>query len=251
MRTQGPERPPSLKDFVHQKRPTNTAEYLAVFGFYREKHQGQPEIDEDAATDAFEASGCGRHCPDHLDQALRDAKNKYKYLRAGSKRGRFALTGKGRRLVLLHLPREDTESAHEQRVALGDLHPEVVRVAAKLFQSGHYSQAVFEAFKCLNNRVKQKSGLSSKDGRDLMAAAFKPANGPLRLNSGKTQSDNDEQDGYMLMFMGAMGGIRNPHAHENERTCDHSDAHQLLAFASVLHRKVDAARVKRSRSTRR
>ena len=39
-------------------------------------------------------------------------------------------------------------------------------VCRKLFVDGHYSRAVEEAFKCLSNTVRAKSGLDAKGGAD-------------------------------------------------------------------------------------
>ncbi len=53
---------------------------------------------------------------------------------------------------------------------------EVLRdVTRKLFVDGHYARAVEEAYKCLVNIVKDKSGLSS-DGKELMDRAFSEIN---------------------------------------------------------------------------
>ena len=42
---------------------------------------------------------------------------------------------------------------------------EALRSASRgLFSDGHYARAVEEAFKCLNNAVKSKSGLAESDG---------------------------------------------------------------------------------------
>ena len=50
---------------------------------------------------------------------------------------------------------------------------ELLRSASrKLLADGHYARAVEEAFKCLNNSVKEKSGLSETDGDALMRTAF-------------------------------------------------------------------------------
>ena len=62
-------------------------------------------------------------------------------------------------------------SAPVRRLAIENLHAEVVSAASDLFVDGHYSQAVFEALKALEQRVRQQGGLS-ESGRDLMAKAF-------------------------------------------------------------------------------
>ena len=93
-------------------------------------------------------------------------------------------------------------------------HPRVITASKSLFESGHYAQAIFEAFKAVNNFIKQKTGLNL-DGKQLMAKAFNEKGPVIKLNELKTQSDRDEQEGFKFLFMGAMVGIRNPKAHDD------------------------------------
>ncbi len=121
------------------------------------------------------------------------------------------------------------------------MHPEIIRVAKQRFESEQYADAVEAAFKEINTRVKnmylEKNG-ETKDGADLMFSAF-PANNPvLKFEPSSSYSDFDIQEGYMHMFAGAMQGIRNPKAHEND-IIDRNDAIRKLAFASMLMYKLD------------
>lgn len=119
------------------------------------------------------------------------------------------------------------------------LHPKIREVSEKLFIDGHYAQAIFEAFKTVNNAVKEKSGLRDRDGKSLMASAFSGNPPPLALNSLQTQSEKDEQEGFKLLFMGAMAGIRNPRAHDHVRQTDSYRTLHYLAFASLLMARID------------
>src|SRR5208283_4082966 len=114
------------------------------------------------------------------------------------------------------------------------LHPKIREVSERLFVDGHYAQAIFEAFKRVNNAVKEKSGLAHKDGQPLMASAFSGDPPPLALTAIQTQSEKDEQDGFKLLFMGAMSGIRNPKAHDHVIQSDPYKTLHYLAFASLL-----------------
>ena len=40
-----------------------------------------------------------------------------------------------------------------------NIHPEIAKVALKLFNDGHYSQATFEAFKFVDKKVSSISGV--------------------------------------------------------------------------------------------
>ena len=118
---------------------------------------------------------------------------------------------------------------------------QIRQVSEELFRNGHYARAVEEAFKCLNNVVKDKSGKASVDGAGLMRTALS-ANPPiLKLNSLQTRSEQDEQRGYMDIFAGSMTGIRNPRAHEHSLVDDLENALELLVLANHLMRKLNGA----------
>ncbi len=128
----------------------------------------------------------------------------------------------------------------------GVLHPTIVSVSESRMKSGHYADAVEGAFKELNNAVKDRvrSRLNNElDGKKLMQRVFSPDN-PVLLVEGDldTQTNKDTQQGYMMMFSGAMSAIRNPKAHEN-MTISKDDAIRKLMFASMLMYKLDAAQL--------
>lgn len=109
----------------------------------------------------------------------------------------------------------------------------------ELFADGHYARAVEDAFKCLNNEVKARSGRPDLDGDKLMRQVFS-ANSPiLALNPLQSTSEKDEQRGYMDMFAGAMTGIRNPRAHEHDLEDQPEVALEMIVFANHLMRKLD------------
>lgn len=111
----------------------------------------------------------------------------------------------------------------------------------RLFLDGYHARAVEEAYKCLNDIVKAKSGLS-KDGQDLMNQAFSEKNPVLRLNSLKTTSHRNEQIGYMLVFGGCMTGIRNPRAHDHKKVDSPEVALEMLIWSNHLMRMIDKAK---------
>ena len=123
------------------------------------------------------------------------------------------------------------------------LHSLIVKSSESLFKSGHYAQAIFEAFKAVNNYVKQKSGRNDINGKDLMAKVFNKDRPVLKLNDLGTPSEKDEQEGFMLLFMGAMVGIRNPKAHETVVQKDPYRTLEYLAFASLLAKRADEAKI--------
>lgn len=112
-------------------------------------------------------------------------------------------------------------------------HTKVIESSRQLFKDGHYRDAIYRAFVEVNNFVKHRAK-SQLDGKKLMSTVFSPVNPVIKLNSLKTQTDKDEQEGFMYLFMGAMQGIRNPKAHENIIQNNPYIALELIGFASLL-----------------
>ena len=115
------------------------------------------------------------------------------------------------------------------------------QASGSLFGDCYYARAVEEGFKCLNNAVKDKSGLADRDGAALMRAAFGVNSPTLILNAFQSQSERDEQLGYMDIFAGSMTGIRNPRAHQHDLVDEPEVALELLVLANHLMRKLDGA----------
>lgn len=107
------------------------------------------------------------------------------------------------------------------------------KVVEKLFNDGHHARAVEEAFKYLNNYIKKKAN-SNDDGSKLMKFVFSANNSVIKLNSGSSTSEKDEQLGYMEIYSGCMTGIRNPRAHEHDWEDTQKRAIQLLVLADHL-----------------
>ena len=128
--------------------------------------------------------------------------------------------------------RNSAASAIELFDAL-QLHKKVVEASRELFKDGHYRDAIYRAFVEVNNFVKRRAK-SQLDGRKLMSTVFSPDNPIIKLNPLETQTDKDEQEGFMYLFMGAMQGIRNPKAHENIIQNNPYIALKLIGFASLL-----------------
>lgn len=131
-------------------------------------------------------------------------------------------------------------AAPVRRLGLENLHRDVIAVASDLFVDGHYSQAVFEALKALEARVREQSGLELS-GRDLMARALSGDPPPIDIASESGQSGRDEQEGFRLMLMGVMQGIRNPKGHSRVKQEDPQRALEYLAVVSILFRRLDDA----------
>lgn len=121
-----------------------------------------------------------------------------------------------------------------------ELHPEIARAATDLYRNGHYANAVADAVKALNGLVRLRSG-EELDGSQLMERVFAPKNPILRFNDLADQSDIDEQKGFMMMFSGAVAGLRNPRAHKFIED-DPERALEFIAYVSLLAKLLDGAK---------
>jgi uncharacterized protein (TIGR02391 family) len=121
-----------------------------------------------------------------------------------------------------------------------DLHRDIADAASGLYLGGHYANAIEDAVKALNARVRLRSGLEL-DGSTLMERVFSPGNPLLRFNDLADQSDKDEQKGFMMLFSGAVAGLRNPRAHKLIKD-DPEQALEFIAFVSLLAKLLDGAK---------
>lgn len=127
-------------------------------------------------------------------------------------------------------------------------HTDLRRATRKLFSEQNYALAVEEAFKCLDNFVKKRGGIG-ESGADLMRQTFSPKKPVLQLSDMKTESQRNQQQGYMEILAGCMTGIRNPRAHAHAYQDDSRAALEMLVMANHLFKVVGSAkRVRRKRS---
>ncbi len=119
---------------------------------------------------------------------------------------------------------------------------EILEVSRDLFASGHYSLAVQEAYKAVEKFVQSKAKENGLSGTKLMQNVFSADSPRLFWTERKRTSEEDEQKGYMMLYAGAMLGIRNPVTHEFNWVQDEDIALELLLFAQHLLRKARSAR---------
>ena len=114
------------------------------------------------------------------------------------------------------------------------------RQVTERFIEHHLDVAIFEAFKAINNRVKEMTDLDL-DGSKLMDEVFGRSNPRIRFADLTTQTGRDVQQGLHFLFKGAVQGIRNPDAHEQFKPLDEEEGLEALTFASMLMRRLDRA----------
>ena len=76
-----------------------------------------------------------------------------------------------------------------------NLDPRVVQAAGKLFDGGHYRQAVLDTYIALNVAVKRRAERPDRDGTAMMQQVFSVKNPILSLSD-----DHNEQQGNMNLF---------------------------------------------------
>ena len=97
-------------------------------------------------------------------------------------------------------PEDDLLAEYDRRINDVDL-----RAASRSrFVSKHYADAVESGVKALNECVRSRTG-RSEDGDALMTAAFSPNAPLLRINRGRSKTDESEQRGHMYLCQGVIG----------------------------------------------
>jgi uncharacterized protein (TIGR02391 family) len=122
-----------------------------------------------------------------------------------------------------------------------ELHPRIASVCVDLYRDGHYRNAVADAAVALVNYVKEKSRRHDLDGSGLMTTVFSKNKPVLALNDLRDRTDEDQQEGMMHLFVGAVLALRNARVHA---LLDDSAemALEYIAFLSMLAKRVDQAK---------
>jgi len=117
------------------------------------------------------------------------------------------------------------------------LHPSIADRVWIALARGELSDAVFIAFRAVEEAVRAKGGFAETDiGVDLMRRAFNPDNGPLT----NQQQNRPEREALSHLFAGAIGSYKNPHSHRTITINDSSEAQEMVLLASHLLRIVDS-----------
>jgi len=140
----------------------------------------------------------------------------------------------------------ETEDPNEKYYDWQNIHPIILKIAKKRFESQHHADAVEASFKEINDLIKKRYKKVAKqelDGSSLMRKAFTstPNNefSPVfSLADNSSDSGRNIQQGYMDIFAGAMQGIRNPKAHAN-MDVNPDEAWEMVVLASHLMRMWD------------
>lgn len=126
-----------------------------------------------------------------------------------------------------------------RRLGPDGLHPVIQAASSSLFADGHLRQAVFEALKAIESRVRAVTGIDAS-GAALIGEAFGGKEPRFRLTALEGRVGLDAHEGLTLVLMGLMRGERNMGAHADV-DLEPDEALELLGTASWLMRRLDAA----------
>ncbi len=124
------------------------------------------------------------------------------------------------------------------------VHPDVLRFCREELVADNYFHAVLEAVKSVAEKLRGKTGLTD-DGAPLVDRALGGDTPMLTINAYKTASEKDEQRGFVNLVKGTFGMFRNPTAHAPRIlwAMDKADAEDLLSMVSLIHRRLDGAKM--------
>ena len=145
---------------------------------------------------------------------------------------------------------EAQERADDLRAELArrGVHPDVLAFCRAELLQQNYFHAVLEAAKSVADKLRNLAGATG-DGSPLVDALCFPAASPrIRFNSLATEWERSEQTGIATLMKGLFSTFRNPAAHAPRVAwaTSRSDALDMLTLASMLHRRLDKAVVRRT-----
>jgi uncharacterized protein (TIGR02391 family) len=124
------------------------------------------------------------------------------------------------------------------------VHADVLRFCRAELVADDYFHAVLEATKSIADKLRARSGLTD-DGAILVDRALGGDLPMLAINALTSESERGEQRGFANLVKGVFGMFRNPTAHAPRIhwAMDKDDAEDILSLASLIHRRLDAARI--------
>lgn len=117
------------------------------------------------------------------------------------------------------------------------LHPAIRAASIEIFKIGKYDAAVFEAFKTVENAIREAAELPpDAHGMPMAAKAFNSETGLLAV----PDDPPGERQAMQQLMAGAVGVFKNPRSHRNLDLTDPKEAAQMLIIASHLLQIVDS-----------
>lgn len=121
-----------------------------------------------------------------------------------------------------------------------NLHKDLLKHCRTELLQDNYFHAVLEATKSIATKIRERTGLKS-DGAALIDEAFSGTNPLLKINNFSTETEKNEQKGFVNLSKGLFGTFRNPTAHapKIEWKMIEEDALDLFTLASYVLRRID------------
>lgn len=150
--------------------------------------------------------------------------------------GKFYKVEKAERLSEVERRTRDLK----QKLYTYGAHSRVIACCKEELLAEDYFHAVQEAAKSICDRVREMSGLLL-DGNELIQTAFSIKNPYIALNSLRTSSEQNQQNGFKEIMLGIIHMVRNVTAHELRIRWDinEKDAIDVLQQTSFVHRYLD------------
>lgn len=128
-----------------------------------------------------------------------------------------------------------------QRLYGYNAHDYVLKCCREELLQENYFHAVLEAAKSLLDRLREMTGLS-EDGTALVDKALSVKNPLIAMNTLRTESERNQQNGLREMINGVVHMVRNVTAHELKIRWDinEKDALEILTLISTLHHYLDS-----------
>lgn len=109
-------------------------------------------------------------------------------------------------------------------------HPDLRSDAVPEYVDGHYQSSVRTAFRVLEERIRDEGGFSQDDtGMGMAQEAFSENGGPLTFAEVEA-----EKRGWMYLYAGGFGALRNPPSHRDEDSIDQQRALEILNYVDML-----------------
>lgn len=133
------------------------------------------------------------------------------------------------------MPTQTQSPQADFQVGWGAVHPTIARHCRSIFEVGRYDDAVFNAFKALEDQIRTRTGAGPAEvGVTLVSTALNPKAPKLQFSTVPA-----EQEGAHHLYRGAIALLKNPHSHRFVGIDDPVRAFEAIAFASLLLRMLD------------
>lgn len=106
------------------------------------------------------------------------------------------------------------------------------------YERSDFTESVRDAVLYTCEVLREKSGISDKDGTKLVDAALMGNNPAITINKNETTTEKDVQQGIGFAFKGIMQSVRNPLSHE-KFTYTQDEAESIILYINFLLNRID------------